>query len=322
MLQQTQVATAIPYFHRFLSRFPTVEALAAAELEQVLAAWRGLGYYSRARNLHRAARELGAANAGGLPSTARELALLPGFGRYTAGAVASIAFGEQVPAVDGNAARALSRLFCVEGTPRLRETALWELAGRLCRGERPGDLNQALMELGALLCRAETPLCDRCPVRRACRALSHGRVQAIPPARPRRARQSLRLTAAVWIRQRRVLLARREERGLFGGLWELPCSEARGRPDATLRALLGPRLRVGRMLGELKRTLTHRELTLRLYEVSGGRPPATAAPYRELRWVGPASARRLAMSTAMQLALATALRRPLADKRKEALSSR
>lgn len=314
MLQQTQVSTVIPYWTRFLECFPTVRALAAAPLPDVLALWRGLGYYARARNLHRAAQEIVSRFGGALPSTVEELSSLPGFGRYTAGAVASIAFGQPAPLVDGNVARVLSRLFEVDGAPgdRDRERTLWALAEALAPGERPGDLNQALMELGALICKPEGPTCLLCPVRARCRALRAGRVDQLPPPKVRAARKRLRLAVAVWEREGRVLLGRREEKGLFGGLWELPSVEvpeglgAEDMPGA-LRAGLKARARVGAPVGTVKRTLTHRDLELWLYRVEGRAAPRAVPGYRELTWASAAEARALGMSTAMQHALARAL---------------
>ncbi|MFL5347357.1 MAG: A/G-specific adenine glycosylase [Hyalangium sp.] len=314
MLQQTQVATVIPYWERFLARFPTVEALASAPLDDVLAAWRGLGYYSRARNLHRAAQEVVARFEGRLPSSAEQLLTLPGFGRYTAGAVASIAFGEQEPLVDGNVARVLSRLFEVEGAPgdRAREARLWELAGALVQGERPGDLNQALMEHGATVCRPESPLCLLCPVRGACMALRHGRVDELPPAKVRAEPKRLTLALAVWPHEDTLLFARRAEKGLFGGLWELPATEVEpDMPDATaatrLSEALGVAVTAKGALGTVQRQLTHRALTLRLLRVAGPQRPSRAPAFHELRWCTPAQAEGLGMSTAMQRALDAAL---------------
>src|SRR5262249_51170687 len=151
--------TVIPYWRRFLERFPDIRALAGASLPDVLAQWRGLGYYSRARALHRAAQIIASDHESKLPRTADGLKTLPGFGRYTAGAVASIAFGECAPAVDGNVARVLSRVFLVDGPPGnpSRERKIWALAEALVEGERPGHLNQALMELGAVVCRSSSP---------------------------------------------------------------------------------------------------------------------------------------------------------------------
>ena len=315
MLQQTQVATVIPYWERFLQRFPTVEALAAAPLPDVLAGWRGLGYYSRARNLHRAAQEVVARFGGKLPSTAAELLTLPGFGRYTAGAVASIAFGEPAPLVDGNVARVLSRLFEVEGAPgdRVREARLWALATELVHGERPGDFNQALMEHGATTCRPESPLCLLCPVRDACLAFRKGRVDELPPAKVRATPKKLTLALAVWPHAGTLLFARRADTGLFGGLWELPAAEVdEDLPDADaaarLSASLGTPVTLQAALGTVKRQLTHRDLTLRLLRVSGPQRPTRAPAFQELRWCTPAEASALGMSTAMQRALEATLR--------------
>src|SRR5450631_130661 len=221
MLQQTQGAVVLRYWAPFLLRFPTVRALAEAPLEAVLASWRGLGYYARARNLHRAAQAVVAEHAEQLPASAEALAALPGFGRYTVGAVSSIAFGLPEPVVDGNVARVLSRLYAVEGAPGepARERALWAHAGRLVKGERPGDWNQALMELGATLCRVSQPLCLLCPVRPQCLAHRLGKVDVLPPRRAAPKRRALRMAVAVARRRGRLLLGRRPARGLFGGLW-------------------------------------------------------------------------------------------------------
>ncbi|RJS18076.1 A/G-specific adenine glycosylase [Corallococcus sp. H22C18031201] len=311
MLQQTQVSTVIPYWERFLARFPTVGALASAPLDDVLSGWKGLGYYSRARNLHRAAQEVVSRFQGRLPATAAELLTLPGFGRYTAGAVASIAFGEEAPLVDGNVARVLSRLFEVEGLPgdRAREATLWALAGALVKGERPGDFNQALMEHGATVCRPESPLCLLCPVRAGCLAYAKGRVDELPPAKVRAAPKKLELALAVWPREGKLLFARRAEEGLFGGLWELPTTEvAEDTTDAValgqLASALGtPDLKLVGALGNVRRQLTHRALTLRLLRVEGPVLPRQAKSFQELRWCTPQEAEALGMSTAMQRAL-------------------
>jgi len=305
----------IPYWERFLARFPTARALASAPLDDVLAGWKGLGYYSRARNLHRAAQEVVSHHGGTLPSTAAELLGLPGFGRYTAGAVASIAFGEEAPLVDGNVARVLSRLFEVEGLPgdRQREATLWALATALVKGERPGDFNQSLMEHGATTCRPENPLCLLCPVRDACAAFRKGRVDELPPAKVRAAPKRLTLAVAVWPHAGTLLFARRADAGLFGGLWELPSAELTDdAPDAEARsrlaAALGVDVTLEGALGTVKRQLTHRDLTLRLLRVSGPRRPTRSAAFQELRWCTPGDASDLGMSTAMQRALDAALK--------------
>ncbi len=307
MLQQTQVATVIPYWRRFLERFPTVWSLAGAELPEVFALWSGLGYYSRARNLHRAAGVIVSAHGGVLPKTAKALLELPGFGRYTAGAVASIAFGEGAPLVDGNVARVFSRLFEVEGPPgdRAREKRLWALAERWVGGPRPGDWNQALMELGATVCRAENPSCGSCPVRGHCAAFAKDRVGELPPPRVRPARKALKLAVAVCRREGTLLFARRQEGGLFGGLWELPAAELTEGLTAqqALRALLGE-VEFGPALGEVRRTLTHRDLSLQLFEVRGARARSLPPGLQEWRWAGAEELGALGMSTAMQKAVA------------------
>jgi A/G-specific adenine glycosylase len=313
MLQQTQVERVIPFYLAFLQRFPTLEALARAPLDEVLARWRGLGYYARARSLHAAAREVVERHGGRLPDTVAALRELPGFGRYTAGAVASIAFGVQAPVVDGNVARVLSRLHEVEGAPgeKEREARLWALAGELVPARAPGDWNQALMELGATVCVPSRPLCLVCPVSSWCLALRHGRVDELPPARKPAPRKRLELAVAVAQRRGAVLLARRPEGGLFGGLWELPSTEAGADAERALERLLGEGATVGPELAVVERTLTHRNLVLRLHPTRlPGRLPAAPAPYTEWRWVARAEVARLGMSSATEAALAAAVASP------------
>jgi A/G-specific adenine glycosylase len=312
MLQQTQVSVVLPYWEAFLRRFPDVPSLARAPLDDVLAAWRGLGYYARARNLHRAAQTLLERHGGQLPADLDALGELPGFGRYTVGAVGSIAFGLPVPLVDGNVARVLARLFALEGAPTHPDylRALWQLAAALVVGARPGEWNQALMELGATVCRPEQPGCLLCPVRIHCRALASGRVDVIPAVRPRKPRRSLHLAVAVMRKADTVLLVRRPENGLFGGLWELPSVEsAPGKEVAALRAqwpsaLAAPRATESksrnraRRLGTVTRMLTHRELTLAVFEIA---LPAQAI--EGAQWMTAPQARAVGVSSAMQAAL-------------------
>lgn len=306
MLQQTQVSTVIPYWERFLERFPGVHQLADAPLDDVLGLWRGLGYYSRARSLHRAAQSVVADHGAVWPSTAETLQALPGFGRYTAGAVASIAFGEEAPLVDGNVARVFSRLFLVEGEPgnKAREEKLWSYAEACVRGERPGDWNQALMELGATVCVKHEPLCLLCPVNTHCQARKAGREGELPPARQRAAPKAMRLYCAVARKGDQVLLGRRENSGLFGGLWELPSST--DLPD--LKALLGSKGPVPVPLGKVERVLTHRKLTLELFSVTAPtRLPKATPPYAQVKWVKLDALGALGISSAMQAALKLAI---------------
>ena len=288
MLQQTQVAAVVPYYGRFLARFPSLEALAAAEEDEVLALWSGLGYYARGRNLLSAAREA-LRRHGGLPGSLAALRELPGFGPYTAGAVASIAFAIPAPAVDGNATRVLARLEVVPGDPagaRFRRR-IDAIAADLVDPARPGDLNQALMELGATVCTPRAPACGRCPVAPSCAARGRGDAAAYPAPRVRPARRGLALACAVVRRDGAILLARRPAGGLFGGLWGPPAAEVP--PGEDPRARLAGALRdgglscaVGEEVAACRRVLTHRTLTLTAFAcVPRGRVRAGA----DLRWV-------------------------------------
>jgi A/G-specific adenine glycosylase len=292
------VSVVLPYWTAFLARFPDVAALARASLDEVLAAWRGLGYYARARNLHRAAQAILERHDGRLPDDVEALRALPGFGRYTVGAVASIAFGRAVPLVDGNVARVLARLFGVEGATgdAAREKHLWALAEALVEGERPGDWNQALMELGATVCRPEQPTCLLCPLRARCAALASGRVADIPAPKVASARRPLHLAVAAARRKDEVLLVRRDGTGLFGGLWELPGVECA--PGSELDALRTrwPEI-TARPLGRVERTLTHRALTIEIFSVER-LPPLDGG-----RWVTAEEAQTLGISAAMQAVL-------------------
>ena len=232
MLQQTRVDTVVPYFERFLARFPTVEALAGAPLDEVLRLWAGLGYYSRARNLHAAARAILDQHSGTFPSDPVAVQALPGIGRYTAGAILSIAFGQAAPLVDGNVARVLSRLFLVEELPgsSAGQKRLWQLAQALVDGlsssQPPGDHNQALMELGATVCLPRSPRCDECPLQNACLALAKGRTEELPQRPVAKAIPTINWVSIRVSRKGQLLLLRRPPVGLWGGLWEFPSGEA------------------------------------------------------------------------------------------------
>jgi A/G-specific adenine glycosylase len=225
MLQQTQVETVAPYYGRFLARFPTVQALAQSPLEEVLKVWEGLGYYARARNLHAAARQVVTQQNGRLPDTFEELLALPGVGRYIAGAVASIAFGHDVVAVDGNARRVLSRVFGIQEdvTRAAVQRGLEALAADLLPHGQAGAFNEALMELGAIVCLPRMPRCDRCPLCDLCQAHAQGQPEALPVRRPRKRVPHYDVAAAVIIHANgRVLVAQRRADDMLGGLWEFP----------------------------------------------------------------------------------------------------
>jgi A/G-specific adenine glycosylase len=277
MLQQTRVETVRPYYARWLRAFPTVRALARATDDRVLKLWEGLGYYSRARNLHRAAKLLvGRARSPALsnvegsstpirgqkrtagpavPTTAAELLALPGIGRYTAGAIASIAFDERTPLVDGNVARVFARVFVIRSNVKSPRTlqSLWNLAEDLLPVTNAGEFNQALMELGALVCTPANPGCDVCPMRHVCIAKARGLVDQLPD-RGDKSRVTRIVTRTAFVRRDgRILLQRRPERGLLANLWELPEADAR-------------EFRVGRQLCEVRHTITHHRIALHVHE--------------------------------------------------------
>jgi A/G-specific adenine glycosylase len=304
MLQQTQVATAIPYYERFLARFPDVRSLAGAPLDAVLAAWSGLGYYRRARHLHEAARLVVREHDGRVPSDPGEFASLPGVGRYTAGAVLSIGFGAPVPVLDGNVARVLARWSARALQVRRPADAktLWAMAesafstGAGPAARHPGDWNQALMELGATVCTPRAPRCADCPVRRGCRAYALGTPEAFPPAAARRAAVRVRRAVALFERRGRLLVARREGR-LLDRLWEppgvdlAPADPAAPALAARLEAL-GLRAALADTGRRVRHTITHRTIEVELWRVAAGRAPRTSGA---LRWADPGS-RALALT--------------------------
>ena len=301
MLQQTRVETVIPYWERFLERFPDVATLAAADQDDVLGLWAGLGYYSRARNLHRAAQEVVARHGGTLPSDVASLRELPGVGRYTAGAVASIAFDLPEPVVDGNVIRVLSRLRGIRddvGSPAIL-ARIWDDAGELARGAAPGDLNQALMELGATVCLPRAPRCAGCPVARHCDARSAGDAEQLPVKAPRSKPRRVEGVVAWVVRRGRVLAVRRPERGLLGGLWDLPGGDLAEREKPVVGVVRALADRVGlatealRSVGAVEHMFTHRALRLHVFagEVRAGRVHREG--YDAHRWVGTAGFREL-----------------------------
>ncbi|MHC4777141.1 MAG: A/G-specific adenine glycosylase, partial [Planctomycetota bacterium] len=265
MLQQTRVETAVPYYLSFMKIFPTVGALACAKEDRVMKAWEGLGYYSRARNLQKAARIVMRDRKGRFPETARDWSLLPGVGRYTAAAVASIACGEAVPAVDGNARRVYSRLFAIRGLLGRRETEATfdQIGANLVSLRAPGAFNQAVMELGARICLPGNTRCERCPVRSSCLARSRG-IQEELPRRSARKPASRQVVVAAAIRRRgRLLIGKRPPDGLLGGLWEFPGGKVEGGEglgEALVREVreeLGISIRVGDELASVDHDYTH-----------------------------------------------------------------
>lgn len=277
MLQQTRVETVKPYFRRWLERFPDLRALADAPLDEVLKQWEGLGYYSRARNFHRAVREVAERFGGEVPAEPGAFRALPGVGRYTAGAVMSIAFGRAEPLVDGNVRRVFARW---TDDPEPSEAGLWELAEALVPGERPGDLNQAVMELGATVCVPRTPRCGECPVREHCAAYAAG-TQNERPA-PKRAKPVPHEDTATAVVESggRFLLVRRPVDARLGGMWAFPAAVRRwgesvgAAAERAVREGLGVEVRAGKSVGRVEHGFTHVRVTYHAVrcEPVGGEP--------------------------------------------------
>lgn len=306
MLQQTRVDTVIPYYHRFLERFPTVEALAGADLADVLKAWEGLGYYTRARNLHRAAAEVVAGHGGRLPDDPALLSRLPGFGPYMTGAVASIAFGRPEPVLDGNVIRVLTRLHAIAEPPAATAARkrLWDLARALVPAEAPGDFNQALMELGATVCTPRAPACGACPVAGACRARQAGAPEAYPAKSAPRAVPHHDIAVGVVAGGGGLLLVRRPASGLLGGLWEFPGGRvAPGEAPAKalerqMRERFGLTVRAGVPLAPVDHAFTHRRVTLHPFACRDATGAVTPAYHADHRWVAAGDLEGLALPRA------------------------
>ncbi len=303
MLQQTQVETVIPYFHRFLERFPTIDDLAAAPLGNVLKLWEGLGYYARARNLHKAAQIIVSDLHGEWPRSVEGLLALPGIGRYSAGAIASLAFEVRAPVLDGNVIRVLCRLCATERDPKdakVRED-LWQLAEALLPSPKigegsgvrstAGEFNEALMELGALICTPRNPQCDVCPLARYCEANKRGLQDQLPLKTKRKPLPHFDVTAAVIRKDGRLLIAQRPFGGRLGGLWEFPGGKVeRGEtlPQCLRREIkeeLGMRIKVGKPIISIDHAYTHFKITLHAFECKlvSGKPQALQV--QDFKWV-------------------------------------
>ncbi|HLF17039.1 MAG TPA: A/G-specific adenine glycosylase [Candidatus Thermoplasmatota archaeon] len=309
MLQQTRVETVLPYYERWMERLPTVAALAAADEDDALALWSGLGYYRRARNLHAAARTVMTEHAGHLPRTAEGLLELPGVGPYTAAAVASIAFGEPVAAVDGNVVRVLARLDAVRGDvarPATRRR-LERRAQRLLDPRRPGDWNQAVMDLGATVCTPRRPRCKECPLRTACKAAAAGIAQRIPESAARKPAPTVHVAFAAVAERGRILMVRESEGGLLRGLWRLPGGAQGGSLAAAVREQTGLRVRVAPRGIALEHAFSHRIWLMKVHRarvLAGPAQPARPAP--GAAWVPLVELHRRPLSTAMRRALGAA----------------
>jgi A/G-specific adenine glycosylase len=296
MLQQTQVKTVEAYYGRFIGRFPSVADLAQAAPDEVMKSWEGLGYYSRARHLHQAAREVVDRFDGRIPDTLEDLISLPGIGRYTAGAILSIAFGKPEAVLDGNVIRVLSRMFHITEDVRKTSTQrmLWSLSESLLPTKRRvRDYNQALMELGALACRVRNPACSDCPVSRMCEANRLSIQRELPVKSPRKPVPHFEVTAGIIWREDRFLITRRPPKGLLGGLWEFPGGKLEAGEDLEscvkreIREELGIDIEVGVHLTSVDHAYTHFRITLHAFECRYRGGPIRLIGIDDYRWIRP-----------------------------------
>jgi A/G-specific adenine glycosylase len=306
MLQQTQVLTVVPYYLDFLKVYPTIKHLAEANTQQLLRIWAGLGYYSRARNLHQAALKIVHFHGGKFPETYPELVSLPGIGRYTAGAILSIAFDLPYPVLDGNVVRVLTRLFALRGDPKGTELqrVLWKYAEKLVPAKSPGDFNQALMELGATVCSPRQPRCLLCPWQTECLARREGVQELFPEKSKVPVVERSSSAVAVVFRRKCVLIVRRSQGRLFRDFWEFPGGEFNGVRNirsalaTKIKNDLGLRIRVLDLLATIKHSVTQHRITLQAYRAELQTSTAVDPRRSTARWVKPAELRKYPFASA------------------------
>jgi len=295
MLQQTQVTAVLPYYARFIDQFPTVCDLAHADLDSILAMWQGLGYYARARNLHRAAQIVCIEYEGRLPDDRETLFSLPGIGDYTVGAILSIAFGQDVAAIDGNVMRVLCRLYDYGLNPKNAQgrKTMQDLAQALVPPGIAGDHNQAMMELGATICQPRSPLCTQCPIIKFCRSYKLGNQQERPIRPPRRQIPQRHRIAYMVEQDGRLLIVRRQENGLLGGLWEIPGAalevgeQPREAAHRCLWPMLGAQGEIGVELGTVDHAYTHFRVHVTIFAAEIHGKPDPDAEWTGIHWLAP-----------------------------------
>ncbi len=318
MLQQTQVQTVLPFYMRFMERFPDLQSLAIAQEEEVLSYWSGLGYYRRGVNLHRAAREIIADHQGVIPADKAKLLSLPGIGEYTAGAILSIAFNQRVPLVDGNVGRVLSRLFAMDKDLSTSEgkEAIWQLAKEAVPLARPGCHNQALMELGATVCLPTQPRCHKCPLETMCRAHLMGKTMELPVKSRRIRREKIHEAVLLVDSQGQWLLTNQNEEGLYVGLWQFPwtwrknAANGNHRPPSfstwqsaflPLTGVLGHSLENAQEVGTTRHVVTFRSIQTTFFWIR--LPSPCGLPANHFRWAATESLSRMALPAYQKKAL-------------------
>jgi A/G-specific adenine glycosylase len=293
MLQQTQVDTVIPYYHHFLETFPTVHDLANAPQDKILKAWEGLGYYARARNLHKTAKIISEQFKGTVPDTYDVLHALPGFGPYTTAAVLSIAYGKDHAVLDGNVIRVLTRLFNIHDdvTQTAVKNHLWQLAESLLAKGHAGDYNQAVMELGATICTPKTPNCTHCPLVKSCEAFQVGEHESLPIKAKKKPRPHHTLGAGIVWKQNRVLIIQRPQNGLLGGLWEFPAGTQQTNEtlqEACIRGVhetLGISIQIQDRFHTIKHAFTHFSITIHAFQCQYTKGKTQALSCDTFAWV-------------------------------------
>ncbi len=295
MLQQTQVHTVMPYYQRFVSEFPSVDMLAKARIDQVMKSWEGLGYYGRARNLHKAAQEIMSRFGGRIPDHEKDLLSLPGIGRYTVGAILSIAFEKSVPVLDGNIIRLLSRIFHVTDPVDHVKTKnlLWSLSEQIIPKNRIRDFNQGLMELGAIICKLKNPLCVDCPLSKVCEANRLSIQTELPVRSPKKKIPHYDVTAGIIWKKGKFLITLRPSKGLLGGLWEFPGGKQKAGESLEdclkreIREELNIDIEVKNLLVSVKHAYTHFRITLHVFDCRyiGGKIRLNGC--EAYRWIGP-----------------------------------
>lgn len=308
MLQQTRVETVTPYYERFISEFPVITDLAKASLDSVLKLWEGLGYYARARNLHKSSQIIQDKYNGKMPISFEKISGLPGIGRYTAGAICSIAYSQKVPVLDGNVIRVLTRIYAIRGDPQknIINQKLWQLATDLLPRKSPGDLNQALMELGATICTPRNPACVLCPVNTYCESLKNGLMDKIPFKKRKKLLPHYHISAGVIWKNKTILISQRPYDGLLGGLWEFPGGkQEKGESlqqclKREIKEELDIEIQVNDFIMKVNHAYSHFAITLHVFHCRYMKGKPRKIGCVDFKWIRPTELRKYAFPAANQ----------------------